>query len=226
MGEPGMANVTTRAAVGESGAHGAPHCVTRVTYACMMCDTCSVCMHGVHAGAAAGGGADPREGALHGVQATAPRRRRQARPARARGQAALPPFPAVCAARRVTARGEGCNPTWWRLQPHALSLPTPCTQAVTPMCPVYHPICPAFPRYVPRSPELRAGAPSPWPSLWPSCEGLAPQQAQSAVLVVPQLLMSRDSPGSWLRSARQRNASGTIRCFQQPASTSRRFLCL
>ena len=42
VGDPGMANVTTRAAVGESGAQGAPHgvtrhSVTRVTYACMVC---------------------------------------------------------------------------------------------------------------------------------------------------------------------------------------------
>ena len=32
---------------------------------------------------------------------------------------------------------------WRRLQPHALGLPTPCAQAVTPMSmrPAYHPIC-------------------------------------------------------------------------------------
>ena len=89
--------------------------------------------------------------------------------------------------------GGGCNPMWRRLQPHVLEAAAPCVQAVTPMYPAYHPMRPAFPRYVPRSPELRAGPPSPWPSLWPSCEGLAPQQAQSAVSVVPQLT----APASW-----------------------------
>ena len=86
--------------------------------------------------------------------------------------------------RAATLCGGGCNPMHSACQPHAprLSPPCPCAQPTTPFA-----ICPAFPRYVPRSPALQAGAPSPWPSLWPSCEGPAPQQAQAAVSVVPQL---------------------------------------
>ena len=122
-----------------SGAHGG---TTRVTHACM------------HAGAAAGGGADPREGALHGVQATAPRRRRQARPARARGQAALPPLPAVRAARCVTARGEGCSSMWRRLQPHVAEAATSCVRGCSSMRPGCHSHVPSLPPHAPCLPQV------------------------------------------------------------------------
>ena len=231
-----MANVTTRAAVGESGAQGAPHgvtrhSVTRVTYACMVCMQVRLL------------GAEQIRGREHYTAYKLQRlgdadkhgqREPEGEPLYRRFRQFVQLVASLLEVRAATYVAEaatpcpcggGCNPMHSACQSHAprLSPPCPCAQPTTPFA---LPSPGMYPGRRRCKPELRAPG---------RASGRAARARRRSSLKVPSrwchssLPRARSpvegSPGPWLRFA-ERGASGTVRCFRQPALPSRRFLCL